>query len=422
MTVSLGTVRANLGTTLKHFDGDVSGVHLALEIPVLVNIQLNANANIQITVTSTFEQEVRVDINVDGKAVWKVWKIFPYIADYKVTASLDLYEYTGIALDVNFKTVEGEGSSGGSNKGSKLRKGVNKIAGELKSMMENGEEYITDKTKFSGSLGDEEEGEEISVSKSLAQRYSELLADEGDWVEIYNRLLVDNHFRVLAIIDIEVKLEFVVYANMNISIGMSYWYKNAKRYVFSLKVMDRTATSDTIDLCEEQYELTAYAMGTLGLKAGVRLTVAVGLLSTRLASVGITAEVGGYAQLWGYLYYELKYTASNGRTTRAMGAMYLELGIYLEIKFLAQALANSFTYNPTLYENEWPLYTVGHLENVLDFAYTQADVKDIKMKRDVKAVQLSDEYFRMQYMDMKEGLDDDGNYREKIYDDSTKVL
>ncbi len=422
VTVSLGTIRANLGTTLKHFDGDVSGVHLALEIPVLVNIQLNESTNIQITVTSTFEQEVRVDINVSGKAVWKVWKIFPYIADYQVSASLDLYEYTGIALDVNFKTVEGEGSSGSSDKGSKLRNGVNKIAGELKSMMENGEEYITDKTKFSGSLGDEEEGEEISVSKSLAQRYSELLADESDWVEIYNRLLVDNHFRVLAIIDIEVKLEFVVYANMNISIGMSYWYKNAKRYVFSLKVMDRTATSDTIDLCEEQYELTAYAMGTLGLKAGVRLTVAVGLLSTRLASVGITAEVGGYAQLWGYLYYELKYTASNGRTTRAMGAMYLELGIYLEIKFLAQALANSFTYNPTLYENEWPLYTVGHLENVLDFAYTQADVKDIKMKRDVKAVQLSDEYFRMQYMDMKEGLDDDGNYWEKIYDDSTKYF
>ena len=57
-----------------------------------------------------------MDINVDGKAVWKVWKIFPYIADYKVTASLDLYEYTGIALDVNFKTVEGEGSSGGPTK------------------------------------------------------------------------------------------------------------------------------------------------------------------------------------------------------------------------------------------------------------------------------------------------------------------
>ena len=41
---------------------------------------------------------------------------FPVYRRYKVTASLDLYEYTGIALDVNFKTVEGEGSSGGSNK------------------------------------------------------------------------------------------------------------------------------------------------------------------------------------------------------------------------------------------------------------------------------------------------------------------
>lgn len=77
-----------------------------------------------------------------------------------------------------------------------------------------------------------------------------------------------------------------------------------------------------------------------------------GLISTKLASVGISAEVGGYAQVWGYLYYELKYAASTGRQTRAMGAIYLEIGIYLEIKFQAQALANAFTYSPTLYENE----------------------------------------------------------------------
>ena len=47
-------------------------------------------------------------------------------------------------------------------------------------------------------------------------------------MEIYKRPLVDQHFRVLLIIDIQVKLEFVVSANVNISIGMTYWYKNAK--------------------------------------------------------------------------------------------------------------------------------------------------------------------------------------------------
>lgn len=413
--VELGvpTVKANLGTTLKHFDGDVSGLRLALEIGVPITVHVNRGADIEIMITATFEQEVRISIDVDGSAVWKTWGFIPYIADYRVTASLELYEYTGIGLNVNFKTAETGNPV--SDSSSKLRKGVNKITEELKNMMENGEDYLN---SASGLVSG---GDEISVSKSLAERYSELLADEADWVEIYKRPLVDQHFRVLLIIDIQVKLEFVVSANVNISIGMTYWYKNAKEYVFCVRVKERTATNDTIDLVEEQYEFTAYAMGTLGIKAGVRLTVRVGLLSTSIASVGISADVGGYAQVWGYLYYELKYTASAGRSSRAMGAMYLEIGIYLEVKFEAQALSNAFTYNPTLYENEWPLYKVGVLENVLDFAYTQDKVAEINMKREIQSVQIPDEYFKMQYMDMKTGLDD-GKYYEKIYEDDTKYF
>ena len=413
--VELGvpTVKANLGTTLKHFDGDVSGLRLALEIGVPITVHVNRGADIEIMITATFEQEVRVSIDVDGSAVWKTWGFIPYIADYRVTASLELYEYTGIGLNVNFKTAETGNPV--SDSSSKLRKGVNKITEELKNMMENGEDYLN---SASGLVSG---GDEISVSKSLAERYSELLADEADWVEIYKRPLVDQHFRVLLIIDIQVKLEFVVSANVNISIGMTYWYKNAKEYVFCVRVKERTATNDTIDLVEEQYEFTAYAMGTLGIKAGVRLTVRVGLLSTSIASVGISADVGGYAQVWGYLYYELKYTASAGRSSRAMGAMYLEIGIYLEVKFEAQALSNAFTYNPTLYENEWPLYKVGVLENVLDFAYTQDKVAEINMKREIQSVQIPDEYFKMKYMDMKTGLDD-GKYYEKIYEDDTKYF
>ena len=413
MELGVPTVKANLGTTLKHFDGDVSGLRLALEIGVPITVHVNRGADIEIMITATFEQEVRVSIDVDGSAVWKTWGFIPYIADYRVTASLELYEYTGIGLNVNFKTAETGNPV--SDSSSKLRKGVNKITEELKNMMENGEDYLN---SASGLVSG---GDEISVSKSLAERYSELLADEADWVEIYKRPLVGQHFRVLLIIDIQVKLEFVVSANVNISIGMTYWYKNAKEYVFCVRVKERTATNDTIDLVEEQYEFTAYAMGTLGIKAGVRLTVRVGLLSTSIASVGISADVGGYAQVWGYLYYELKYTASAGRSSRAMGAMYLEIGIYLEVKFEAQALSNAFTYNPTLYENEWPLYKVGVLENVLDFAYTQDKVAEINMKREIQSVQIPDEYFKMQYMDMKTGLDD-GKYYEKIYEDDTKYF
>lgn len=428
--VEVGTpqVKADLDTKLRHFDGNENGVHLGLEVTVPITFHVARYADFTITVKATFEQEVRVAINVDGEAVWKVWGIFPYIADYRVTASLDLYEYTGIGLEVNFKTEEannlflapGAGSAAAQfKKKQKLANDIQGIVDELQDMMENGKEYISDKSPLMANLGQQETrsgGGEISVAKSLAERYADLLEDESDWVEIYKQNIITRHIRVILIIDIAIELDFVVSANVNISLGMTFWYKNAKRYVFCLHVKGRKATSDTINITEEQYEFTAYAMGTLGIKAGVRLTVRVGLLSTELASVGVSADVGGYVQLWGYLYYILKYAASTGRDSRAMGALYLEVGIYLEIKFRAQALSNAFTYSPTLYEAMWPLYTVGTLENVLDF--TDPEETEYNLKGVMKKVRLKEDFFSMNYLDMKEGLND-GEYFTKIYEDDS---
>ena len=73
-------VKANLGTTLKHFDGDVSGLRLALEIGVPITVHVNRGADIEIMITATFEQEVRVSIDVDGSAVWKTWGFIPYLS------------------------------------------------------------------------------------------------------------------------------------------------------------------------------------------------------------------------------------------------------------------------------------------------------------------------------------------------------
>ena len=100
----------------------------------------------------------------------------------------------------------------------------------------------------------------------------------------------------------------------------------------------------------------------------------------------------------------------------------MEIGMYMEVNFLAQALSGTFSYNPTLFEKQWPLYSVGVVENVCDYAYGQDSVKDIKMKRDVKTVRLPDTYFEMQYLDMKEGLDDNNEYFTKVYDDSDRYF
>ena len=95
----------------------------------------------------------------------------------------------------------------------------------------------------------------------------------------------------------------------------------------------------------------------------------VGLFSLKLDKIGITADVGAYAQLWGYFFYHLAWKQGAGKTENSAGAMMIEIGMYLDIKFVAQAFNSSkLTWNPTIYANQWPLWSAGEMQNVYAFA------------------------------------------------------
>lgn len=52
----------------------------------------------------------------------------------------------------------------------------------------------------------------------------------------------------------------------------------------------------------------------------------VGLFSLKLDKIGITADVGAYAQLWGYFFYHLAWKQGAGKTENSAGAMMIEIG------------------------------------------------------------------------------------------------
>jgi hypothetical protein len=116
-----------------------------------------------------------------------------------------------------------------------------------------------------------------------------MLEDESDWVDLYKKeifsteLMVDPFHILLFGLDVN----FVVGANMNVSVGCNFLYQQLKRYIFTIYVFAETATSDTLDLKPEEYEFTFYIMGTLGLRADISVEIKVSLLSLALASVGI---------------------------------------------------------------------------------------------------------------------------------------
>ena len=193
---------------------------------------------------------------------------------------------------------------------------------------------------------------------------------DDTWTEILNVKLFENNGNAfLHIFCWQVKGSFIVSANLAVSLGMSFDYTTQKRYNFSVRVKSRQTTNQTIDIITPQYNFDFYVVGTIGIRAGLRLEMYVGLFSLKLDKIGITADVGAYAQLWGYFFYHLAWKQGAGKTENSAGAMMIEIGMYLDIRFVAQAFNSSkLTWNPTIYANQWPLWSAGEMQNVYAFA------------------------------------------------------
>ena len=202
-----------------------------------------------------------------------------------------------------------------------------------------------------------------------------MLESEAEWVNIIEKEMFNKEFQVpppLPIVAIKVKADFVVQVKASVSVGFKFEYMNGKRYMYHINVFAGQISNDVVDIQEETYEFTFYAMGHLGIKAGVELEVHIGILSTNIASIGFTAEAGVYAKLWGYFYYELKYTASDGRSQNYSGALLIEVGAYLELGLKLSALGGLATKDVKILDKEWPFWSVGKEDSVQDFV-TPAD-------------------------------------------------
>lgn len=417
------------GKALQHFKGKY-GVRAELTMTFTIEI----DGKIEINVQAIFEQEILLTVNTSGGAIWK-WALFiPYIYDYNLNANIDIGAFTAIGITATAKTIaeEEDGYNWKAVTDYPAEQAIINIGKEITDLMEAKEEFLGEKLV-------DEDGNEVewggTNGGSLAEKYAAMLENADDtWVELFRAKIFSLEGTVdpLHILCFGIKADFVVSANMYVTMGMTYEVGVAKRYNFSIMLFHRTCTNETIDLEEAHYQFDFYVMGTAGIRAGIELEVAVGLFSLKLDSVGICAEVGAYARLWGYFYYHLRWSESRGKESSFAGAMVIEIGLYLTISFKAQLFSSKkLTYKPTLYDNEWPLLTIGSSKNVYDFAYEKDDpMLDIKVAG-ARSFPVPTALFDMNYMDMKTGElygsdsddeDNDGNPDNpaKSFDDATE--
>ena len=323
---------------LDHLKGN------GFKVRVNVPFEVELGDHIKIEVTAVFDEEVILRQSISTKR----HKIGFLRYDYSLNAAFDVGNYTGIGFTANMSTGDGDEDENMIDK-------LSGIMDEMKEFAQKSEGI----TSTGGSMD------------SLSEIYHEVMRNADDtWTEILNVKLFENNGNAfLHIFCWQVKGSFIVSANLAVSLGMRFDYTTQKRYNFSVRVKSRQTTNQTIDIITPQYNFDFYVVGTIGIRAGLRLEMYVGLFSLKLDKIGITADVGAYAQLWGYFFYHLAWKQGAGKTENSAGAMMIEIGMYLDIRFVAQAFNSSkLTWNPTIYANQWPLWSAGEMQNVYAFA------------------------------------------------------
>ena len=425
-----------------HFAG---GVQLAVGIEAEFEVELESEDKIVIELSATFVQEVVLDPKIDGEMLCYEIAGIPFPNGVKVGASIDIKNFTAFSFEAVIYTVEADNELGwdsfkekanafikdaGIQIPDELKEGISTVkdlvnkakeleafAGECKDNYEKYTGYMEDAATLWAALESSnlatKEGwlaleesfgtthisselmEMMNLSRetglsteyydsieALMERYCEMLEQESDWVTLVEKEIFKKEVSYMGLV-IGIETNFVVRADLSIAIGSNLQYEVGKRYEFWFKIglFEPTAGSSTMDLLDESFAFQFYVMGRLGLRAGIQAELYVGIGTGDVASVGIYAELGPYAKLYGFFIYEnTKYRPANtdNWTTneRMAGAMYFEFGLYFILGFEAEALG-LFEYSYDFLDEEIPLLSVGETRYYYDFDFAPAEDETI---------------------------------------------
>ena len=435
----------------RYKDGYGLGLNVSAVFSVNKKVGSGQTTSLKIEVNAYFEQQGAFGLNVDVDTDWKVYLIIPVLKEVTCSVSIDIKSYSNISLSAKTYTVSEQKRESFNDFIDAVRDGdyakslrelndlrvqrklgggqevidrIDYILSSLPKINVGGTEYSYaeleeqfNMTDVSSEFEEVLSAENIEDSKvgieQLMNRYSELLNSESDWAQLLSKELFSKEYHI-KILAIKLKVDFIVRADVNLTMGTDLEYEVGKRYNFWVKIFSGTSGSSETDLLDERFGFQFYIMGYIGVKAGFKIDVAIGILSTSIASVGANVEFGPYVKLYGYfLYIYIKERPANTSEweveEQAMGAMYIDFGLYLTVKFKAQALKDLIKYEPTLYDGEFPLLTAGDKKNVYDFALapTSTDILYILDNNgdfaDGITMELPEAYRNMKTIDLTSG-------------------
>ena len=231
----------------------------------------------------------------------------------------------------------------------------------------------------------EKNGEWLDVSESVTskmtseemlKRYKDIINADTDFITLCDETIVKGGFKVIPIIpifSIDLSLNYTLRLDLAAGVSSNFTHLDAiqvgmtgttgggiKSYKHELSGSDR-------------YAYNFNACGRIGVETGLKgeLTLSFNGLSD-YGKVGISIEVGFYADLYGYVNFSLKKMHHNSTVEKNFnGGYYVEMGLYLEIRSVIASEKFGLDAGTSLFKKKWPLFTLGNRYVVYDIDSSQ---------------------------------------------------
>ena len=402
-----------ISPNIIHFAGKTgygSGLRLETNVKFHVTIKDTDEPKKALKITISFfsEAEVVFGFTLDATSVWKWGWIFPYLYDYTISGSISAGVYVGGAVAAQATLV----------KYAPEKTEEEKMAGiEWPEDVERtpGGEKVLKCANTIKDLGRRHESifpEQTTGGGTLQEKYKAFTkGSEKAWTDLFNKNIFDKSgaFDASHVFVFRLKADFVVGGLLNAASGAAGNYERSHRQVFSFSLFHEKSTASKFEETNvSDLRADFYIFGAAGLRAGIRLTIAVGLFDTRLDSAGFEYECGLYTRFWGFFYagMEAHNAGRDGTTTDAFyeGGLLIEAGGYYCVTFFAQAGDGAISYRKIVMSGEKPIFSAGADTVITDFSY-QDEEKEFEAVYPVneRMARIPDWVFLMKGMRLKSG-------------------
>ena len=405
-----------LSPTLKHFKGE--GMRAVASAGLTIKIHLNENNIIEIQCIIQLEQEIMLGFTTSVDVKWEVIPV-----DAIIDASLRAGTYTGFGAQATVITksenpnedtewsrlLETTGAKGIDKSVENQLLDMGTKLGKMSKDLGKIQEGATQSKDGFQTTDDYDGAKPTTMGGDLPTKYAEMLGNDAEYVNLVDKELFRWEIGIdpWQVIKFSIAANFVVGFKLNAMIGFSITYGNAKQYCYHVQIKKKIAKSTTADIEAPNFRIDFFVFGMVGIRAGIKLDVRLGLLSTKFASIGLTAEAGLYAELYGFLYVNYAWRSGEGSTSGVMGSLLFEIGAYLEINFEAQLGDGKLDYTYTIYENKWPFLQLGATEVPVPHTYDPDDYQELQEVLEVpkgkSTIKVPDSVFGVDMMALDSG-------------------